>query len=187
MGLDLKPARSGIATNYDSATGELWPNVACVGVSLKQLHEQVRVVERAVLARVRNYPPHVAFVEATFSKGRQSDYGQLGVHFAVTHVLWACGVPVVDVTTGKVKMWATGSGSQRGATKVTKDKVIEAIIARYGKAMRIPAGDDDAADAVALMTMAAAAYGRPVDGRLLADTPRVHARALDGLKLPSLR
>ena len=186
MGLDLKPARSGIAMNYDQTSGALSAHVQCVGKSLVPLHEQVRIVERALIVRSNFHRPDIVFIEATFSKGRQSDYGQLGVHFAVTHVLWSLGIPWVDVTTGKVKMWATGSGSQRGATKVTKDKVVEGIISRYGRAMRIPAGDDDACDAVALMTMAAAAYGQPVDGVPLADMPKSHARAVDGLNLPQL-
>ncbi len=185
MGLDLKPARSGIAINYDPGTGNRFPQVQCVGKT-RTLHEQVRIAERAVLARAQGYRPHVAFVEATFTKGRHSDYGQIAVHFAVTHLRWSLNVPWVDVTTGKVKMWATGSGSQRGKTKVTKDQVIEAVIARYGRHMPIPAGDDDACDAVALMTLAAAAYGQPVDGVQVYDMPREYARAVAGLALPDL-
>ncbi len=185
MGLDLKPARSGIAMNYAPDTGGQMLQVQCVGRGLVPLHQQIRTVERAIMARVGavkpDVKPDVVFVEATFSKGRQSDYGQLAVHFAVTHILWSLHIPWVDVTTGKVKMWATGSGSQRGATKVTKDKVIAGVIAAYGHLMNIPAGDDDACDAVALMTMAAAAYGHAY-----ADLPKTHTRALKELVLPPL-
>jgi len=163
MGLDLKPARSGIAMNYDPGTGERFLSVAAAGASLRPLHDQVRILERAILTRVDRWRPDVVFIEGTFSRGSHSDYGQHAAHFAVTHLLWSKGIPWVDVQTGLVKIWATGSGSQRGATKVTKDKVVAAVIARYGQLMHIPPGDDDACDAVALMMMALTVYGRPLE------------------------
>ncbi len=185
LGLDLKPARSGVAANYDSATGEPRLSVAAAGRALLPLHDQVRELERAILFRIRTHTPDVAFVEGTFSRGSSSDYGQHAAHFAVTHLLWARGIPWVDVATGLVKIWATGSGSQRGASKVTKDKVIAAIIATYGRLMSIPPLDDEC-DAVSLLTMALAAYGRPLVG-----LPKTHIRALKSLvkdkPLPPLR
>jgi hypothetical protein len=183
MGCDLKPARSGIAMNYDPDTGGPALTVAAVGKSLVPLHDQVRIAERAVLIRCNVIKPDVAFIEATFSKGRHSDYGQIAVHFAVTHILWSLGVPVVNVSTGKVKMWATGSGSQRGASKVTKVMVVQAILARYGRVMHIPPHDDEC-DAVSLMSMGAAAYGAPIDGVWAGDMPKAYSRALDGVDLP---
>lgn len=185
MGLDLKPARSGIAMNYDAATGEPRLSVAAAGRALVPLHEQVRELERAILYRVRDHAPDVVFIEATFSRGSNSDYGQHAAHFAVTHLLWARGIPWVDVTTGQVKIWATGSGSQRGASKVTKDKVIAGIVAAYGRLMSIPLSDDEC-DAVSLLTMAIAAYGTP-----LVVMPSTHTRAIRSLvkdgPLPPLR
>jgi hypothetical protein len=184
LGLDLKPARSGIAANYDFHSGAPRLSVASVGAGkLAPLHEQVRDVERHILFRVGAHRPDVVFVEGTFSRGSASDYGQHAVHFAVTHILWSMGIPWVDVQTGRVKMWATGSGSQRGPSKVTKDKVVAAVIATYGRLLNIPAGDDDACDAVALMTMAVAKAGRP----LVTGLPATHTRALDGLAEPSTR
>jgi crossover junction endodeoxyribonuclease RuvC len=185
LGLDLKPARSGIASNYDAATGEHRLSVTAAGTALIPIHEQVRELERAVFVRIRDHAPDVVFIEGTFSRGSQSDYGQHAAHFAVTHLLWARGIPWVDVQTGLVKIWATGSGSQRGATKVTKDKVIAAILATYGRLMSIPPLDDEC-DAVSLLTMCLAAYGRP-----LVDLPKEQTRALKSLvkngPLPPLR
>ncbi len=184
LGLDLKPARSGIAMNYDSVTGgPRWSTVGVGAGKLAPLHLQIRHLERAVLARINNVGADVAFIEATFTKGRGSDYGQHAAHFAVTHLLWSKGIPWVDVQTGQLKMFATGSGSQRGATKVTKDKVLEAVIATYGHLLHIDPDDDDAADATVLVMMAHAAYGRPV-----VDLPRTHTRALEKLRgtLPRL-
>lgn len=184
LGLDLKPARSGIASNYDPDTGEEYLSVGAAGTALMPLHAQVRELERAILRRIKWHPADVVFIEGTFSRGSHSDYGQHAAHFAVTHLLWAKGIPWVDVTTGLVKIWATGSGSQRGATKVTKDKVITAIIATYGRLMSIPPVDDEC-DAVSLLTLGLAAYGRPV-----ADVPATHRRALktlmEGGTLPAL-
>lgn len=185
LGLDLKPARSGIAANYDFGTGKESLTVSAAGSSLTPLHMQVRELERAILHRVREHPADVVFIEGTFSRGSHSDYGQHAAHFAVTHLLWARQIPWVDVSTGLVKIWATGSGSQRGATKVTKDKVIAAIIATYGRLMSIPPVDDEC-DAVSLLTLGLAAYGRP-----LVDVPATHRRALktltEGGTLPTLR
>lgn len=180
MGLDLKPARSGIAMNY-GLNGKPFAHVSCVGKSLLPLHDQIRIVERAILTRIDPFRPDVVFIEGTFTRGSASDYGQHAVHFAVTHLLWAKGVPWVDVQTGRVKIWATGSGSQRGASKVTKDKVVAAVIGRYGRRISIPAGDDDACDAVALMTMAAAWTGDPFPEDVGAEPAR--ARALKDLRV----
>lgn len=185
LGLDLKPARSGIASNYDPDTGDEYLSVGAAGTALMPLHAQVRELERAILRRVKRHPADVVFIEGTFSRGSHSDYGQHAAHFAVTHLLWAREIPWVDVSTGLVKIWATGSGSQRGATKVTKDKVVAAIIGTYGRFMSIPAVDDEC-DAVSLLTLGLAAYGRP-----LVDVPATHRRALKTLTdagvLPALR
>lgn len=187
LGLDLKPARSGVAQNYDTETGLARLSVAGVGRgSLSPLHDQVRDLERAILHRVKVHAPDIVFIEATFSRGSSSDYGQHASHFAVTHLLWSRGIPWVDVTTGQVKIWATGSGSQRGASKVTKDKVVAGILATYGRLMSIPPFDDEC-DAVSLLTMALAAYGRP----LVEGLPKEKTRALKSLvkdgPLPPLR
>ncbi len=175
LGWDLKPARSGIAQNFDSMTGVPRLSVTAVGTALAPLHVQVRELERAVLHRVTRFGADVAFIEGTFTKGRASDYGQHAAHFAATHVLWSKGIPWVDVQTGLVKMWATGSGSQRGATKVTKDKVVAAVIATYGRLMHIPPVDDEC-DAVALLSMCLAAYRQP-----LVEGPGAQSRALKKL------
>jgi hypothetical protein len=124
LGLDLKPARSGIAQNFDSMTGAPRLSVTAVGTALAPLHVQVRELERAVLHRVSRFGADVAFIEGTFSRRAGSDYGQHAAHFAVTHILWAKGIPWIDVAPAKLKIWATGSGSQRGASKVTKANVI---------------------------------------------------------------
>ncbi len=178
LGLDLKPARSGIAQNYDPATGVEALTVTAVGKPGRPLHVQIREIERAVLHRVSAFRADVAFIEGTFSRpgGSGSDYGQHAVHFAATHILWAKGISWVDVAPGTLKVWATGSGALRGAGKVTKDRVIAGVIADYGRFMNIPAGDDDCADAVALLTMGCAAYGHP-----LCMVPKGQARALSSL------
>ena len=190
LGLDLKPARSGIAANYDELTGEERLTVTAVGLSLRPLHEQIRDLERAILHRVIRHRPDCVFIEGTFSRAGGSDYGQHAAHFAVTHVLWARGIPWVDVTPGILKIWATGSGSQRGDTKVTKDHVIAAIIGRYGPLFSIPAVDDEC-DAVALMSLGAYVYGRPLLPDLRAPNLRGRGpatlRKTKGVVIPPLR
>ena len=80
-----------------------------------------------------------------------------------------------------LKIWATGSGASSGDNKVTKLHVVEAIIAAYGGLLNIPR-DDNACDAVALMSMGLAAYGQP-----LAEVPETHRRALDSIRWPELK
>lgn len=189
LGLDLKPARSGIAMNYDADTGEERLSVTAVGEALTPLHTQIRVLERAILHRVISHRPDVAFIEGTFSRAGGSDYGQHAAHFAVTHVLWARGVPWVDVSPGVLKIWATGSGSLRGDTKVTKGEVIAAVIGRYGPLLSIPAVDDEC-DAVALMSLGAYVYGHPLLPDVQAPAVRGRAaaalRKTKGVKIPAL-
>lgn len=179
LGLDLKPAGSGIARTFDS-DGSRRLSVTTVGMPMRPVYDQVDAVEYAV-RRALAAEPHIAAIEGTFSRPGGSDYGQHAVHFAVTRALRRRGVPWVDVAPSTLKVWATGSGATRGENKTTKDKVCAAIVATYGQFLHINPRDDDACDAVALMSLALAAYGQP-----LAEVPQSHRRALAAVKWPNL-
>lgn len=89
--------------------------------------------------------------------------------FEVTGRLIRRGVEVATVTTGTLKIYATGSGQKKGAS--TKGAVIDAVARRW------PAyetgGDDNLCDAVVLTAMGADHLGHP-----LAPMPKTHRAAL---------
>lgn len=180
LGLDLKPSRAGIARTHGS-DGEPRLSVAGVGVALRPLHEQIDLIEFNV-RRACDMKPDVVAIEGTFSRPGASDYGQHAVHFAITRLLWHRGIPYVDVAPATLKVWATGSGATHGENKVTKDKVCAAIVATYGSLLHINPRDDDACDAVALLSMTLAAYGQP-----LAAVPINRRRALNVVTWPKLK
>jgi crossover junction endodeoxyribonuclease RuvC len=121
-------------------------------------------------------------LEGTFSRQSGSDYPLHHVRAIVTQWLARQRICYVDVQPATVKVWATGSGTTRGVNKVTKAKVVEAVIATYGRLLNIPR-DDNACDAVALLSMGLAAYGQP----LVDEFRQPHRRALDAVRWPELR
>jgi crossover junction endodeoxyribonuclease RuvC len=189
VALDLSTAATGIAATHAS-TGEpsLWATV--LDTSKRPLHTQTDIIDVAVRRACGfgsgNRPlgggrVDLVVIEGTFSRQSGSDYPLHHVRAVVTQWLSRQRIAYATVQPTTLKVWATGSGSTRGATKVTKAQVVEAIIARYGKFLNIPA-DDNACDAVALLTLALDAYGQP-----LGDTPDTHRRAHDEIRWPELR
>jgi crossover junction endodeoxyribonuclease RuvC len=89
------------------------------------------------------------------------------------------GIPVLVVAPSQVKIYATGSGSGRGATKVTKKMIVDAVRGRYGEQAEL-IRSNDIADALILAAIGARMLGRPIE----ADMPAVNLRALDKLRLP---
>jgi len=189
VGLDLSTAATGIAATHAS-TGEshLWASV--LDTSKRPLHTQTDIIDVAV-RRACGYGSgnrplsavgvDLVVIEGTFSRGSASDYPLHHVRANVTQWLSRRGLAYVDVSPATLKIWATGSGASSGDNKVTKQQVVEAIIAAYGGLLNIPR-DDNACDAVALMSMGLAAYGQP-----LAEVPETHRRALDSIRWPQLK
>jgi crossover junction endodeoxyribonuclease RuvC len=188
-GLDLSTAASGIASTHTSA-GDLQLWARALDTAKRPLRVQTDAIDIAVrqacgygsgnrLVGARR--ADLVVLEGTFSRGSGSDYPLHHVRANVLQWLWRMGIPVVDVSPATVKVWATGSGATRGVNKVTKLKVIESIIATYGHLLAIPR-DDNACDAVALMSLGRAAYGQAL-------APVQHGRAaevIDGISWPTI-
>lgn len=81
-------------------------------------------------------------------------------------------VPLLVVTPGQLKKYATGNGS------ASKDQVLAAVVKRYAS---WDVTGNDVADAVVLMAIGARLLGHPVEESL----PQTHLRALDKLALPA--
>jgi crossover junction endodeoxyribonuclease RuvC len=184
IGLDLSTAASGMAQTHDSA-GRPRLSVRTIDSAKRPLHDQIDMIELAVrqacgaaVGRAVNPDarPDLVMVEGTFSREGGSDYPLHAVRAVVLQWLHRQRIPYVDVQPLTLKMWATGSGATRGKNKVSKTGVCAAIVATYGRFLHINPRDDNACDAVALLTMGLAAYGQP-----LADVPETHRRALDSI------
>lgn len=101
------------------------------------------------------------------------------LHGAIKRSLYRHDIPVVLVHNQKLKMYATGSGSN----KVEKAEVMAAVRSRYAGVMGGPAAvrTNDEADAAVMAAMCAHAYGQP-----LAQVPAENARAIRGVDWPSV-
>jgi crossover junction endodeoxyribonuclease RuvC len=189
VALDLSTAATAIASTHAS-TGEPRLSVRTIDTAKRPLHLQTDLIDVQVRQACgfgsgnrllgRGFADLV-IVEGTFSRQSASDYPLHHVRACVTQWLARQGIPYVDVAPATVKVYATGSGATRGENKVTKDKVIAAVIAAYGRLLHIPPTDDNCADAVTLLAMGLDAFGQP-----LAEVPDSHRRALNAVKWPRL-
>ena len=131
---------------YLAITGQLWPHTASGG-------EPILVIK-----------------EAPIIGQRSGSIGLIGLHAIVDYGLWARGIwPIVTVTNGTLKVFATGKGS------ASKDEVLVATVRRLESVC--PVQDNNQADALWLLAMALAQYGRP-----LVPLPASHLRALRAVK-----
>jgi crossover junction endodeoxyribonuclease RuvC len=190
VALDISQKATAIAATHDPH-GEPFLGVFTIpGTAGRPLHEQVDAIE----AKVRRscgrgsdrkvWRPDVVTIEGTFDRpdGHNSNYALHALHAVIKQWLYRRGIPYVDVSPSKVKLWATGSGATRGVNKVTKDKVIAAVLATYGRLLTINPADDNQCDAVAALSMTLHAYGQP----LTTDTTSHQRRALNDVVWPQV-
>jgi crossover junction endodeoxyribonuclease RuvC len=138
-------------------------------------HERVHKVLVDVAAAAKCRPDLVAIEWLPQFDGKGDTSLRLAeLHGVVKHWLYAQRIPYVNVRPPDLKIWATGNGN------ATKTAVKQAVIAEYGGLVHI--GDDNQADAVALLTLALAAYGEPLT-RVV--NPK-RTRALKGVQWPTL-
>lgn len=102
--------------------------------------------------------------------GHQHD--RSGLWWLLVNRLGSLDIPVVEVTTGGVKKYATGKGNSK------KDAVLLAVARRYP---HVELSSNDEADALVLAAMAARALGHPID-----DLPKVNVSALDAITWPDM-
>jgi crossover junction endodeoxyribonuclease RuvC len=125
--------------------------------------------------------PHLVVVEWLPLYGAKGDatLRLAELHGVVKHWLHSKRIPYRDVRPVQLKIWATGSGSTRGDDAVSKVGVREAVTATYGGVCHV--ADSDQADALALLSLACAAYGQP-----LAPVGSQNRRALSSVAWPAL-
>lgn len=189
VALDLSNAATAIAATHDPNGLPFLSVYTVPGTAKRPLHDQVHVISHHVRracgaasgSRPAGMRPDLVVIEGTFSRPGGSDYPLHALHSDVRQWLWRKEIPYVVIAPLTLKMWATGSGSVRGASKVTKRMVVAAIIATYGKLLSINPADDNQTDAVALLTLGKAAYGQP-----LAEVSLNHRRAIKSQPWPTL-
>lgn len=101
--------------------------------------------------------------------GHQHD--RSGLWWRIIDRLLEHHIPVVEVTTGGVKKYATGKGN------APKDAVLLHVARRYP---HVDVQNNNEADALILATMGARALGHPID-----EVPKVNAAALDAVAWPN--
>lgn len=191
VALDISQKATAVASTHDPHGAPFLSVFTIPDTAGRPLHEQIDVIEAKVRRACgggtgpgRAWKPDVVTCEGTFDRpdGHNSNYALHALHAVIKQWLHRRGIPYVDVSPSKVKLWATGSGATRGVNKVTKDKVVAAILATYGRLLTINPADDNQCDAVAALSMTLHAYGQP----LTTDTTSHQRRALNDVVWPAV-
>lgn len=190
VALDLSTAATALAQTHDSYGNPRLSVATIPGTAGRPLHQQIDMIEPVVRkacgfgsgnARLGGVVDLVV-CEGTFSREGASDYPLHALHANIKQWMHRRHIPYVDVAPSTVKLWATGSGATSGENKVTKDKVVAAVLATYGHLLNINPRDDNQSDGVALLSMGLAAYGQD-----LAPPPKERCRlALKTVTWPEL-
>jgi crossover junction endodeoxyribonuclease RuvC len=113
----------------------------------------------------------LAVIEAPAYDSRTgSQHDRSGLWWRIIDRLLEHHVPVVEVTTGGVKKYATGKGTS------PKDTVLLAVARRFPN---VDVQNNNEADALILAAMGARHLGHPID-----DMPKAHTAALDAVTWP---
>lgn len=193
IGLDISLTSTGYAeiTNVDPDAVRYGLTSRAIETSpvnnnptLRQRHTRARTAEDRITHLIYDGSPVPALVvvEAPAYGAKFGDpHDRSGLWWGIVNRLMRDGLHVVEVSPGQVKLYATGSGSLRGATKVTKGMVVKAVNDRYDVGpIRLKVADNDRADAIVLAAMGARILGCPIDPHI----PAPNLRALTKIRLP---
>lgn len=183
IGLDLSLTGTGVGfVGHDDGAPEI-PRFECSrhgrpgkrNESLEQRLSRIEDIVSEIHSRISENLewPRLAVIEAPATSAQGgSSHDRSGLWWLTYKMLHQQAIPVVQVTTQKLKIYATGQG-----TKVDKEGVLVAMLRRHPEA---PIRNNDEADALTLALMGARLLGEPVDGKLA----QQYLRALDGVELP---
>lgn len=180
VALDLSLSATGVAWTHNHY-GE--PRIGCrtvhtartrhgvTDIDHQRLHTILTDISAAVLCK-----PHLVVIEwlPSFDGKGDTSLRLAELHGVVKHWLYSKKLRYLDVRPPELKIWATGNGN------ANKTAVKESVIATYGGLCHI--GDDNAADALALLSMACRVYRRP----LAPVTNQKQIRGLVGVQWPDL-
>lgn len=182
VGIDLSLTSTGVAVvNHKGATAvqrvrskaPSTPRNAKTGkpepATLEQRHERLQSIWRKVVQLAR-WAELVVVEQPAFSAQGGQHHDRSGLWWDVVHELLNLGVPLVEVTPGAVKKYATGKGN------AGKDDVLAAVVRRYAAVAEV--GNNDEADALVLAAMGARHLGFPLEESL----PTKHLEALEAVR-----
>ena len=191
IGLDLSLASAGIAraTVADGLDPQTFTcavgRAGQAGATLAERWYRLDAQRERIIGEIGAARPDLVVVEApSFGSQHGQQHDRSGLWWLVTDALFSTLIPVAEVAPSTLKVWATGRGTTRGDTKVTKTDVRQEIRRTYGHLFDIPSpahGGNDIADAIALVTLGLARVGQP-----LTDVPLTHSRAIDSVSWPTL-
>jgi len=170
VGVDLSLTSTGIARVYlDSDGTVVGTHTEVTGQTLPErapLDEQIDRVDRVARDVVSLVgAPDLLVVEGPLPGGRAaggtSEEERAWLRGLVYRRIHRAGIPLVEVAPSTLKLYATGNG------RAGKPLVVQAIRRHYGDRFDIPLrksdGQQDVADAIALVAMAARSVGHPID------------------------
>lgn len=169
VGLDLSLRSTGIARVHLADDGRvIGTHTEVVGEELPErapLDEQIGRVDRVATSVVTLVgAPDLVVVEGPLPGGRApgADVEERAwLRGIVYRRIHRAGIPLVEVAPSTLKLYATGNG------RAGKPLVVQAVRRHYGDRFDIPLrksdGQQDVADAIALVAMAARSVGHPID------------------------
>lgn len=169
VGLDLSLRSTGIARVYLDDDGRVaGTHTDVTGEELDErapLDEQIGRVDRVATSVVSLVgAPDLVVVEGPLPGGRavgSSEEERAWLRGLVYRRIHRAGIPLVEVAPSTLKLYATGNG------RAGKPLVVQAVRRHYGDRFDIPLrksdGQQDVADAIALVAMAARSIGHPID------------------------
>jgi crossover junction endodeoxyribonuclease RuvC len=192
IGLDISLASTGFADITNLYHDSHRYGLKCrsietdpIGTDLISVNARMQVITDRIVALIYQDGdgtiPTLVVVEGPSMGSIQGSHNISGNWWRIVGRLLSTGLPVMQVAPGSLKLYATGSGSMRGATKVTKGMVVKAVNDRYDVGpIALTAKDNDQADAIVLAAIGARLLGHPIDPHI----PAPNLRALTKIRLP---
>lgn len=182
LSLDLSLQATGMAWTCDrhGKHGVGCRTIDTRGWNPKNPHKRLDFILRDIAAATGCRPQLVVIEGAAYSASGSAVDQLAGLRWLAKQWLWSKKFPYVEVAPATLKVWATGDGrsGKRRTTQADgseREGVFEAITATYGGLCSIR--DPDQADAVALLSLACAAYGQPL-------APVTNPKQLKATKVP---
>ena len=172
LGIDVSLTGTGLA----SSLGEC-AVVGIKGVTTLPLASQLRALDALTLqlmtasAELTGYPDLVVMEYPSIVRAPGGMVERIALWWQLAHAWTGIRVPVLTVTPGQLKQYATGKG---GAAKTA---VVAEVTRRYPQYET--GGDDNACDAVVLAAIGADLLGHPIVA-----VPATHRKALAKLAVP---
>lgn len=172
LGIDVSLTATGLASSLGECAVHGIPKVTTLALA-----DRIAAVDKLTLrvidaAHALMGPPALVVMEyPSVVRAAGGVVERAALWWQIAHAWTGTRVPVLAVTPGQLKQYATGKGG------ASKEAVVEAVTRRYPRYETH--GDNNACDAIVL-----AAIGCDLLGHPIVDVPATHRRALAKLVVP---